>query len=138
MSRFWAYALGGLGVYLLFRGGGYSVPAGPKVERWRSLVQKYFKSAHVPWAMAVMKCESGGNPNAVNSSSQASGLFQHIPKYWANRASAAGFPGASIFNPEANIAASAWLLYHGGPQHWSCNKVDHIGSLSMTKSQVMA
>ncbi len=90
------------------------------VEAWRPLVEQYFKPEDVAWAMRVMKCESGGNPNAKNSSSGASGLFQHMPQYWDGRASKAGFPGASIFDPEANIAASAYLFYHGGPGHWSC------------------
>jgi hypothetical protein len=92
------------------------------VERWRELVEKHFKKQHVTWALNIIACESGGNPNAKNASSGASGLFQHMPQYWASRAAAAGFPGASIFDPEANIAASAHLLYAagGGPQHWSC------------------
>jgi hypothetical protein len=92
------------------------------VEQWRKLVEKYFKYQHVTWALNIIKCESGGNPNAYNSSSGASGLFQHLKQYWPARATAAGFPGASPFNAEANIAASAYLLYAagGGPQHWSC------------------
>jgi len=137
MNKIWWYVLGSAGLFYLLFKKGYTIPVGPKVERWRTMVQKYFKPEHMAWAMAVLKCESGGNPNAVNSSTQASGLYQHIPKYFASRAAAAGFPGASIFNPEANIAAAAYLFYHGGPQHWSCNKESHIGSLSLTKSQVM-
>ena len=53
----------------------------------------------------------------------ASGLFQHLPQYWAERAANSGFPGANAFNPEANIAASAYLLYRApgaGPHHWVC------------------
>lgn len=93
-----------------------------QVEQWRKLVEKHFKYQHVTWGLNIIKCESGGNPNAYNASSGASGLFQHLKQYWAARASAAGFPGASPFNGEANIAASAYLLYAngGGPQHWSC------------------
>lgn len=93
-----------------------------KVEQWRELVEKYFKKQHVTWALNIIQCESGGDPNAYNASSGASGLFQHLAKYWPERAAKAGFPGASPFNPEANIAASAYLLYApgGGPQHWAC------------------
>jgi hypothetical protein len=92
------------------------------VEKWRELVEKHFKYQHVTWALNIIACESGGNPSAYNASSGASGLFQHLKKYWADRANKAGFPGASAFDAEANIAASAWLLYApgGGPQHWSC------------------
>jgi hypothetical protein len=92
------------------------------VERWRELVEKYFKSRHVNWALNIIKCESNGDPNAKNKSSGASGLFQHLPRYWAERARKAGFGGKSAFHPEANIAASAYLLYAkgGGKQHWEC------------------
>ncbi|MCC6747057.1 MAG: transglycosylase SLT domain-containing protein [Deltaproteobacteria bacterium] len=92
------------------------------VEQWRALVEKYFKNQHVTWALNIIACESGGNPKAYNASSGASGLFQHLAIYWAERAKKAGFPGASVFDPEANIAASAYLLYAagGGPKHWSC------------------
>ena len=92
------------------------------VEKWRKLVEKYFKYQHVTWGLNIIKCESGGNPSAYNKSSGASGLFQHLKKYWANRAAKAGFAGASPFNAEANIAASAYLLYvsYGGPKHWVC------------------
>ncbi len=93
-----------------------------QVERWRSLVEKHFKYQHVTWALNIMTCESRGDPKAYNASSGASGLFQHLKKYWPSRATSAGFPGASAFDPEPNIAAAAWLLYTsgGGPQHWSC------------------
>ncbi|MCK5798821.1 MAG: transglycosylase SLT domain-containing protein, partial [Deltaproteobacteria bacterium] len=93
-----------------------------QVERWRELVEKHFKYQHVTWALNIITCESRGDPKAYNASSGASGLFQHLKKYWPSRATSAGFPGASAFDPEPNIAASAWLLYTsgGGPQHWSC------------------
>jgi hypothetical protein len=90
------------------------------VEQWRKLVEKYFKYQNVTWGLNIIKCESGGNPNAYNSSSGASGLFQHLAKYWPPRATAAGFPGASPFNPEANIAASANLFKASGASPWSC------------------
>jgi MYXO-CTERM domain-containing protein len=97
-------------------------PITAAVEQWRKLVEKHFKYQHVTWGLNIIQCESGGDPNAYNSSSGASGLFQHLKQYWPARATAAGFPGASPFNAEANIAASAYLLYAagGGPQHWSC------------------
>lgn len=90
------------------------------VGAFEGLIQTYFEPEWWPWARRVMACESGGNPNAVNPTSGAAGLFQHLPSYWPGRAAAAGFPGASPFNPEANIAASAYLLRTGGPGHWVC------------------
>jgi soluble lytic murein transglycosylase-like protein len=74
--------------------------------------------------LRILECESSGNPDAVNPTSQASGLMQHLPKYWDDRAARAGMPPeADIFNPEHNIWTSAWLALEapeGGWQHWVC------------------
>jgi hypothetical protein len=87
-------------------GGTFAAP----VERWRPLVEQYFPAVMVDGALSVMSCESFGDPEAVNPSSGAAGLFQHLPKYWPERAEGAGFPGASPFEGEANIAATRWLV----------------------------
>ena len=95
------------------------VPAG--VERWRPLVAAWFRPGDVDRAMRILACESQGNPNAKNPRSSASGLFQHLGKYWASRSAAAGFAGASIFDPTANVATAAWLRDQpGGFSHWVC------------------
>ena len=73
--------------------------------------------------MRVMACESLGDPNARNPRSGASGLFQHMPRYWPERSAAAGFGGRSIFDPEANVGVAAWMIYEypgGGWKHWVC------------------
>jgi hypothetical protein len=94
---------------------------GSGVGAWRPLVEAYFRPSDVDRALRVMSCESKGDPYARNRRSGASGLFQHLPKYWAGRADKAGFPGASIFDPEANVAVAAWLVYDfGGWRHWTC------------------
>ncbi len=82
---------------------------GQGVERWRPLVSKYFGSA-TPQALAIIKCESGGNPNATNHNSNGStdrGLFQINSCHGAN----------STYNVEANIAY-AYKLSRGG-RNWS-------------------
>lgn len=92
-------------------------------DAWRSLVATYFPGADVDRAMRVLACESNGDPNAVNPTSGAAGLFQHIPRFWVERSSAAGYGGSDIFDPVANIAVAAWLAYDapaGGWQHWVC------------------
>ena len=87
---------------------------------WLSLVEAYFAPADVSRALWVIHCESSGNPNAVHGSSGASGLFQHLPKFWADRSSKAGRAGESILDPDANVAVAAWLVYSGGGwRHWS-------------------
>lgn len=101
---------------------------GKGVERWRPLVEQYFPPDLVEQALAVMYCESGGNPDAVNPHSSASGLFQFLKGTWAIASVRAGFGGYSRFDPEANIASAAWLVDYSirtnhprGPWgHWTC------------------
>ncbi len=98
------------------------------VEPWRTLVQQYFPENLVDQALSVMRCESGGDPDAVHPESGATGLFQFLAGTWAFSSVNAGFPGASRLDAEANIASAAWLADHssasGHPQgawgHWVC------------------
>lgn len=93
----------------------------PDVERWRGLVSAHFPAQYVNQALSVMMCESRGNPQAVNKGSQASGLFQHLPKYWDARSRSAGVPGKSVFDPAANVTVAGWLFRQTNTwQHWSC------------------
>jgi hypothetical protein len=86
-------------------------------------VQPIIRSAFAPlgtgavtWALRVAMCESGYNPNAVNASSGASGLFQFLRSTWALTPYAASSP----FDPMANANAAAWLYVRGGPGNWQC------------------
>lgn len=96
----------------------------PSVERWRGLVAAYFQPADVEHALAIIRCESVGDPDATNPSSGTAGLFQHRPRYWPERSSRAGWTGADIYDPEANVAVAAWLVYDSStgpddpPPHW--------------------
>jgi soluble lytic murein transglycosylase-like protein len=90
------------------------------VEYWRPLVEKHWDPQDVAWAMVIIDCESDGNPYAKNPNSSASGLFQQLARYWDDRARDAGWAGASVFDPEANIAVSAHLFSWGGKSHWEC------------------
>jgi hypothetical protein len=92
-------------------------------------VEQYWGAAgygdEVEYALMILNAESTGVPTAVNPRSRASGLFQHLPRYWEERSRAAGWAGADIFDPEANIAVAAWLRatspqhgwYHWEPTH---------------------
>lgn len=99
---------------------------GSGVGAWRPLVQRYFPERLVEEALRVMACESDGNPLLVNPYSGAAGLFQHLPYYWPSRAANAGWAGADILDPEANIAVSAWLVLESEEAgrdswaHWTC------------------
>ncbi|MDJ0925378.1 MAG: transglycosylase SLT domain-containing protein [Acidimicrobiia bacterium] len=103
------------------------IEGGPRdVEEWRSLVEQYFAAELVDDALAVIDCESRGDPLAENSVSGAAGLFQFIPSTWGWAAPAAGFPEASPFDPAANVATAAWLVQRSIDRgenpwaHWSC------------------
>tara|TARA_R110002012_G_scaffold82160_1_gene207917 strand:+ start:309 stop:920 length:612 start_codon:yes stop_codon:yes gene_type:complete len=101
---------------------------GAAVEQWRNevvgAIARYGGPAtDVNKFLRVMRCESGGDPEAYNAGSGASGLMQHLSNYFPWRAKMAGYEGASPFDPIANINTSAWLLYEhtaGGWQHWVC------------------
>jgi len=101
----------------------------PAVERWRQLIQRYFPTGRVDEALAILQCESLGDPNAYNPYSGASGLFQFLPSTWASTSPKAGFPGASPFDAEANIGTAAWLanryqeLGHNYWAPWNCRRV---------------
>ncbi|NNF63269.1 MAG: transglycosylase SLT domain-containing protein [Acidimicrobiia bacterium] len=98
------------------------------VEYWRPLVTAYFPADLVEEALSVIDCESNGDPLALNPSSGAAGLFQFIPSTWSWASDFAGWSGANVFDPEANIASAAWLVvdsinggHSGGAWgHWTC------------------
>lgn len=101
---------------------GSTVGAIAGLEHWRPLVAKHFRSEDVGRALEVIRCESNGNPRAANPISTARGLFQHLGSLWPARAARAGWPGADIFDPEANVAVAAWLVYEGGGwRHWNAS-----------------
>ena len=88
-------------------------------------IQQIIRDAFAPlgpsvqdWALRVAKCESSYNPNAVNRSSGASGLFQFLPSTWASTPQAKA--GKSVFDPVANAQAAAWLYQRWGPGQWVC------------------
>jgi len=87
-----------------------------------ALVSAYFRPQDVERAVLVAWCESRYDANATNRSSGAAGLFQHIPRFWTDRAPKAGVGGADIYDPAANTAVAAWLVYsNGGWRHWDAS-----------------
>ena len=89
------------------------------VERWRPLVVGHFEAEDVHMMLHILDCESNGDPNIHNPTSRTTGLFQHHPKYWHDRAQKAGIHPADAHDPHTNIQVAAWLLYeNGGTKHW--------------------
>jgi len=66
--------------------------------------------------LAVAKCESHLDPNAANSRSGASGLFQFLPGTWKTTP----YASYSIFDPWANANAAGWMWSVGRRGEWVC------------------
>jgi Transglycosylase SLT domain len=64
----------------------------------------------------IVSRESGWNPNAVNRSSGASGLFQFLISTW--RITPPGRAGYSVFDPYRNIDGGIWLYLNVGASQW--------------------
>jgi len=80
----------------------------------RALVSLYFEPKDVNQAVRVAWCESRFDPNSVDLRTGGVGLFQHLPRYWDERAADAGFKGFGATDAEASTAAAAWAVYNGG------------------------
>lgn len=108
------------------------------VERWRPLVERYWQAIVGPellgyqafWldvegALRMIWHESRGNPDAVNQTSGAAGLFQHLPDYFdyrirmARRVCPDDELPDSPFDSASNVAAAAWLRSQRGWLPWA-------------------
>jgi LysM repeat protein len=68
----------------------------------------------------VISRESGGNPQAVNPSSGAGGLFQFLPSTWASLGYAGAYPGGAQTAPVGvQEAAFAKLYAEAGTAPWA-------------------
>lgn len=90
-----------------------------------ALVVKYWPADLVPWALAIIECESGFDPWAKNPTSTAAGLFQFLRSTWdKGPAPALGLPAywtGAPYVAEWNVQAAAWLYANwGGTSQWSC------------------
>lgn len=87
----------------------------------RSLIRCAAGRWHVPggatMALYVADRESEFRPKAYNGYSGASGIFQHLSRYWPGRADTFGFGGWSAFNARANIMVTMRMVHRQG--NWS-------------------
>jgi hypothetical protein len=69
-------------------------------------------------ALHVAFRESKFHPRAYNWRSCAKGIFQHLCRYWPERAAQYGFNGWSAFNARANIFVTMRMVRHYGWSPW--------------------
>ena len=87
------------------------------VEQWRPLVAKYFAWEDVDRALCLMGYESGGNPNAKNPTSTATGLMQIMHSVWKETF---GVTHRSEWtDPELNIYAASVIRATQGWTAWA-------------------
>jgi hypothetical protein len=88
---------------------------GVDAEWWRPMVALYFEPQDVERAMCLMVKESGGDPEARNSSSDAAGLMQVMP-FWADRF---GYSYNQLFDPGINLWVARQIRDEQGWRAWS-------------------
>jgi soluble lytic murein transglycosylase-like protein len=69
-------------------------------------------------ALAIAHRESLFHPRAYNPWSCAKGIYQHLCRYWPDRAYDYGFKGRSAFNARANIIVTMKMVKHYGWAPW--------------------
>ena len=70
----------------------------------------------------IIMAESGGNPNAKNKNSTASGCSQFIKATWEGTLRQMGKEYISPFDAEANVEAMAFKISRGGIRAWDASK----------------
>lgn len=132
----------------LYRVNGVVMP-----EAWQHFLYDQLEARGIAWffawAQAQIYGESRFNAYAANPNGLDKGLCQFREPYWAGWAAAAGVPGASIWDPYAQIVVYAWMMsgylagagcnvggalsaYFLGTAGWSDFYVDYISGLYYT------
>jgi soluble lytic murein transglycosylase-like protein len=70
----------------------------------------------------IIKAESGGNPNAKNRNSTASGCSQFIKSTWESTLRQMGREYISPFDAKLNVEAMAFKISRGGIKAWDASK----------------
>jgi hypothetical protein len=98
-------------------------------RRLKRLIRCVFREVGIPsqgqYATVIADRESGLAPWAYNTSSGASGLFQHLRSYWPGRAhdlpkvEFPRWPVSGVFNARANAWAAAQMVKASGWGAWT-------------------
>jgi soluble lytic murein transglycosylase-like protein len=86
------------------------------VEEWRPLVAGHFEPEDVDRILCLMEHESGGNPNAANPRSSASGLMQVMASVWADEFDVTW---DQLYEPEINLYVARQILDRQGFTAWA-------------------
>lgn len=70
------------------------------------------KALYIAWR------ESRFRPSAYNAAGRAAGIYQHLLKYWPNRAEDYGFKNWSAFNARANVFVTMRMVLRYGWDPW--------------------
>jgi len=70
------------------------------------------KALYIAWR------ESRYRPSAYNAEGGAAGIYQHLLKYWPDRAATYGFKDWSVFNARANIMVTMRMVKRYGWAPW--------------------
>jgi soluble lytic murein transglycosylase-like protein len=70
----------------------------------------------------IIKAESGGNSNAKNKNSTASGCSQFIKSTWEGTLRQMGREYVSPFDAKTNVEAMAFKISKGGIGAWASSK----------------
>jgi hypothetical protein len=88
-----------------------------QVKRLIKCVAGYYH-VNADRALYVARRESRYDPRAFNASSCAKGLFQHLCRYWPERADAYGFDDWSAYNGRANVFVTIKMVKRYGWGPW--------------------
>ncbi|MDO4920008.1 transglycosylase family protein [Kocuria sp.] len=85
---------------------------------------------------AIKQCESGGNYQAVNASSGASGAYQFLTSTWQGMGSiTAGYATAADAPASVQDAAAAALMARSGASQWECSSMIASGAAASVSTQ---
>lgn len=92
------------------------VKSGVYMDLLNAAAKKYLINATA--LQCLMIKESGGGANTGYPDATYKGLFQYTDGYWKSASAQAGYSGASVYNAEAQIFATAKALSSGQSGRW--------------------
>lgn len=90
--------------------------SGPYVDTINAAAKKYLINGTA--LMCLMMAESNGHATSGYPNGPYQGLFQYDPGWWGTASSQAGYAGAAITDPTAQIFTTAYQLTHGQSRRW--------------------